>query len=50
MSLMLCTSVSFFLVLFVDHLKDRKVKKNYPAGFSMSLAYILSPDSKTVLS
>ena len=26
---------------------DRKVKKNYPAGFSMSLAYILSTDSKT---
>ena len=33
---------------FTGHLKDRKVKKNYPACFSMSLAYILSTDSKTV--
>ena len=38
------------LMLHTGRLKDQKVKKNYPAGFSMSSAYILSTDSKTVCS
>ena len=33
---------------YTGRLKDRKVWKKFPVGFSMTSAYILSTDSKTV--